>query len=481
MTETTRKAGVLMPISALMSESGIGDFGEGAYEFIDIIKKTGFKIWQILPLNPLGYGNSPYQPFSSKAFDELYISLTDLKKRGLIQKIKPFAKNANHIDYGAVRAYKEPYFIEAYHNFKQNKAFRAFIRQDWVYEYAVFRTLKKINGEKCWVEWPAEHKKWISDRTFDLSLYEDEIYYQIFLQFILFEEWFKLKQYANRKGIKIMGDIPIYVGLDSLDVWSYQDGFLLDKDGRPTFIAGVPPDYFAKRGQRWGNPIYNWRKIKDDGFAFWLDRLYYVGNLYDIVRIDHFRAFDTFWQIPSDCPDATIGTWEEAPGYELFDTLFNMYPQLAIVVEDLGDLRDEVGILRDHYDLMGMRVLEFCFDFDKRDGEKENQIIYTGTHDSETLIHWLSMQKSGFKTRLKRFFSDYPYDNIVDNFIYYTLKSESLLAIIPISDLLHKNEKYRINTPGTIGSPNWEMRLKNYDELYQVMDKYKKMIKAANR
>ena len=481
MTSTVKKAGILLPISALPTTSGIGDFGESAYEFIDLIKKGGFKVWQILPLNPLGYGNSPYQPYSSKAFDEIYISLNDLLKRGLIKKVKPYRKS-NTIDYERVRSYKEPYFREAFLNFdRKNKAFRAFIRQDWVYEYAVFKTFKKHNQNKCWNEWPLEYKNWIIDHRLDLTDYENEIYYEVFLQFILYEEWQKLKHYANRKGIMILGDIPIYVGIDSLDVWSYQKGFLLDADGKATSVAGVPPDYYSANGQRWGNPLYDWEKIKEDGFNFWLDRLYYVSKLYDIVRIDHFRAFDTYYKIPASSEDARVGTWEFAPGYELFDTLFDTYPEIKIVAEDLGDLRAEVGILRDHYDLMGMRVIEFSFDFDLKSEEKENQVVYTATHDGETLRSWFQRKDAKFKRKVYKYFKNFPYDNKLDNFIYYAFASTSALAIIPFFDLLHLDDKARINTPGTIGSPNWEYRLKSFDGLKKELVKYKKMLKMTRR
>ena len=288
-----RLAGILMPVSALPSDEGIGTLGKAAYRFIDIMQEMGMSIWQILPLNPLGYGNSPYQPFSSFAGDSLYIDLEFLFEEGLLdEKPAPFPKKSNKISYDLVREYKEPFLKKAYASFKKKaekaSSYTEFCKMDWVRPYAVFFVLKKANQMRCWNEWPKEQQNWILDKKLDLTPYEEEIDYQIFLQYLFYVQWNALKDYANGKGILIMGDIPFYVGIDSLDVWQAREDFLLDKDGHPRFIAGVPPDYFSATGQRWGNPIYDWEHLKENHFRFWMDRLSYSSKLYDIFRIDHF-------------------------------------------------------------------------------------------------------------------------------------------------------------------------------------------------
>ncbi|MGN1344031.1 MAG: 4-alpha-glucanotransferase [Traorella sp.] len=478
-----RKAGILIPIASLPSKYGIGDFGPTSYEFVDLICQAHFKIWQILPLNPLGFGNSPYQAYSSKAMDELYISLETLEEKGLIKKAKKFNAKANKIDYDAVRKFKEPYFKEAYSNFKKNQAYKTFIQQEWVKEYATFVTLKQRNGLKCWNEWPQEDKEWIHSKNKLSQELCQEVEYRMFLQFILYEQWNKLRKYANRKGIELIGDIPIYVGIDSLDVWANQDSFLLDDDGRPTFIAGVPPDYFSAEGQRWGNPLYNWDKLKENGFAFWLDRLAYNANLFDRIRIDHFRAFDTYWKIPADCPTAIEGEWIEAPGYDLFDKIYETYPDIKIVAEDLGDLRPEVLELRDHYHLMGMRIVQHSFDPVNEMVDRENLLAYTGTHDNETLRVWYSHHDEAYKRLIHKFFkrNGYHYSKMSENMIQYTLDTKARYAILPMVDILNKNDSCRINFPGTVGNPNWQWKLKDYKEFEERLPLLKTMIKKGKR
>ncbi len=477
-----RKAGILMPVSAIPSDYGIGDFGYTSYQFIDKIVEAGFKIWQILPLNPLGFGNSPYQPYSSMAMDELYISLDLLRDEGLLNTIRPYKPRSRKIDYQGARKHKEKYLKKAFLNFVETDDYLGFIEQKWVKEYAVFLTLKKQNEMQCWNQWPSNQKNWIKDRSFDLSPYEDQIKYEQFIQYILVLQWMKLRKYANAKGVDIMGDIPIYVGIDSLDVWSYQEGFILDKDGRPTFIAGVPPDYFSELGQRWGNPIYDWDQIKKDGFDFWLQRLNYSAQLFDEIRIDHFRAFDTYWKIPASCETAIEGEWVEAPGYDLFDRVFEVYPDIRIVVEDLGDLRPQVLELRDHYNLMGMRIVQHSFDTEKKMLDKEHLLAYTGTHDNETLNYWFKNMKSKDLSNIKAYFKKHGYiSNRIDNLIQYTFDTKAKVAVVPMTDLLHKNELSRMNFPGTVGEPNWCYKMKDFSEFDTVLPKIKAMIKKANR
>lgn len=482
-----REAGILAPLSSLPSDYGIGDMGKYSYKFIDLLKQSGVKIWQILPLNPLGYGNSPYQPYSSFAGDEIYISLENLFEQNYLnEKPLPFNADTTKVDYNLVRKYKEKYLKQAFSNFKPDEDYKKFVSQKWVYLYAVFLTFKKKNNLVCWNKWKKEHKEWIKDRKYDLSEYQKDIDYEMFIQYIFYKQWIKLKEYANQNGISIMGDIPIYVGIDSLDVWSNQDSFLLDENGEPTFIAGVPPDYFSQTGQRWGNPIYNWDYMKKNNFSFWIDRLSYNSKLFDIIRIDHFRAFDTYWKIPAECETAIDGEWIEAPGYDLFDTILKQLPDIKIVAEDLGELRDEVYVLRDYYKFKGMKIVQFVFDPLENNNnfeDKENMIIYTGTHDNQTIKGWYDSQSRHLQKEidLELFAQGYREDNIAHRFVEYTLDSIAQTAIIPIQDILNYGDEARINTPGTLGSPNWEWKLKDFSDFESNISFLNKAIKDSGR
>lgn len=460
-----------MPVASLPSDYGIGDFGKSSRQFVDYMKRCGVRIWQILPLNPLGYGNSPYQPYSSMAGDEIYIDLNALYEAGmLLEKPEAFQKNSQSISYQEVRDHKEVYLKKAFSNFKKTKEYEEFAKQEWVYLYGVFLTLKKKNDLKCWNEWKTEHKNWIRDHVFDLAPYEKEIQYEMFLQYIFYQQWMDLKRYANENGIEIMGDLPFYVGIDSLDVWMNQEEFLLDEEGRPVFIAGVPPDYFSETGQRWGNPIYNWEHMKENGFRFWRNRFGYNADLFDCIRIDHFRAFDTYWKIPATCPTAIEGSWQEAPGYELFDVLLKEYKETQIVAEDLGDMRPEVYELRDHYQFPGMKIVEFTFDpleHNNSFADRRNMLVYTGTHDNDTIKGWFSSQSLPVQkaTRKELYAWGYEEGSITRDFVQYTLDNLADIAILPVQDVLELGTEGRMNVPGTLGSPNWEWRMPSMEPL----------------
>ena len=465
-----KKAGALVAVSSLPSAYGVGDFGPQAYEYIDILAQMKLKVWQVLPLNPLGYGNSPYQPYSSFAGDDIYISIDKLVADGLLNQSAAveFKSNATIVDYCAVRAHKTKMLQTAFANFMTNSQLKAELeafvaKTSWVYNYAVFVTFKKANQHKAWNLWPSEYKSWIKDKKLDLSVYKEQIDYELFLQFIFSRQWLELKAYANSKNIEIMGDIPIYLGFDSLDVWENQDMFLLDAEQNPTFVAGVPPDYFSVTGQRWGNPIYNWENLAKSNFKFWIDRLQGNMQAFDIIRIDHFRAFDTYWQIPASCPTAIDGEWVEAPGYALFDTIYKELPGIKIVVEDLGDLRPEVLELRDHYKLPGMQIFQFVFDVHGENGklkELVNTIIYTGTHDNSTLMGWYWSLNTWNRKLLKRFFKANDM-SITHKMLQYSLNCNASYVIFPAQDILGLGDYARMNFPSTIGSPNWEWKMAN--------------------
>ncbi len=479
-----RESGILMPLSSLPSPYGIGELGAETLSFVENLNETGITIWQLLPLNPLGYGNSPYQPYSSCAGDEIYISLEELYRQGLIEKLpEEFQAMEKRVDYEKVRAFKEPYLREAYSRFEKTEAYEAFISQDWVYDYGMFRALKKKNGGSCWNQWEEEDKNWPMTREERSEEIQDEVNYHMVLQYLFFSQWMKIKSYANEKGIRIMGDVPFYVGVDSVDVWGARENFLLDAEGKPVFIAGVPPDYFSATGQRWGNPIYDWEYLKEQNYQFWLDRIGYSSQLFDLIRIDHFRAFDTYWKIPAFCPTAVDGEWVEAPGYEVLALLQEKLPDVELVAEDLGDLRPEVVELKEHFHLKGMKVLEFSIDTSgkyARDtfGEEENMIIYTGTHDNDTLMQWYESLSVAGRRKVRSFLKRQGIStgSVRERLLTYTLNSKAAYAIVPMADVLGLGKEGRMNLPGTVGSPNWEWRMPDQNRIRKGLGQYRKLI-----
>lgn len=466
-----KEFGVLLAVSSLPTPYGVGDLGGAAHRWLDLLHGRHVNVWQILPLNPLGYGNSPYQPYSSFAGDPLYLSLDVLHERGLIDQPTPYpGGNRSRVQYEEVRAWKEGWLKQAYQNFSPDEGYDQFIAQTWVQEYAQFRALKLKHGERCWVEWPQEDKHF---QTGSLSPeLQEAVNYQLFLQYEFARQWSALHAYAQSLNISIMGDIPFYVGLDSADVWAHPERFLLDSKGYPTSVAGVPPDYFSEIGQRWGNPIYDWDYLKKENYAFWVERIGYNQTQFDIIRIDHFRAFDTYWKIPASCPTAVEGAWLEPPGYEVIDTLRAKIPGLNLVAEDLGDLRPEVMVLRDHYHLKGMTVFQFLFDFTGRQAKylaegREYTILYSGTHDNATLKEWYDSLPCAHRRKLRRWLKTKGLHNgsVVRRMIQYLCNSPAETVILPLSDLLELPAHARMNTPGTMGSPNWEWRLTNEKDM----------------
>ena len=474
-----KKAGILWPLASLNGSHGIGDFGTASYDFIDISKKAGFDMWQILPLNPLGFGNSPYQPYSSYAGDEIYISLDMLYDDGLLEEKVAHLEQKDRVDYNYVRDFKGKYLKKAYLKFKEknlenSEAYKKFLEFDFVYDYAVFLTLKKANKLIAWNEWPSEQKNWIIDKKLDLKAFEEQINYEIFIQYTFFDQWMKLKSYANKNGIKIIGDVPFYVGLDSLDVWQNQKYFEITEEGKPILIAGVPPDAFSDKGQRWGNPIYKWGEIEKDDFKFWIDRLRYNAKLYDIVRLDHFRAFDTYWQIDAKNDTAIIGEWIPAPGYKLFDIIEKELKDVEFIAEDLGTMMPGVYKLRDHYDLKGMVIIQENL----RPWENHfiettaNSAAYPGTHDNKTLFQWYGELDKTQQESIKDYFKTLGinHGDIREDFFDYIMGMESEYVIISLADILGIGQEARINEPATLSDKNWSFKLKNLDEYKEKAD-----------
>ena len=480
-----------MPIASLPSSFGVGGFGKESYRFVDILSDAGFKLWQILPLNALGYGHSPYQPLSSYAIDEIYTDLSDLKRRGFLSEIPSYRNGSERIDYEAVRAYMAPLLLKAFESAieKEKNNVLAFIyTHPWVKAWGLYSYYKKKNGLKEWSAWPKGERDRIEDIS---SLNDDErngVLYEAWVQMNLYREWKSLRAHANRRGIKIIGDLPFYVGYDSADVWGNQEFFDIDMNSKkPISVAGVPPDYFSKDGQRWGNPIYKWDLLEKNGFSFWIDRIKGNQELYDIVRSDHFRAFDTYWKIDAKEKTAKNGEWVLAPGYKLFDTLKEEIKDIEIIAEDLGDLRPEVLALRDHYGFPGMEVIEFDF-YDsevtkKRDAlSKENAVLYTGTHDNMPFKAFFSSLKEKEKKEWiaalenKGFIGD-----ISKNIIEYCLSSVASYAIFPLSDLLNLGEEARLNEPGSSNQSNWSWSLRDYKDVLDKVPYWKEVNGKYNR
>ena len=425
MYTNQRLSGILLHPTSLPSPYGIGDLGSAAYEFVDFLAESGQHLWQILPLTHTGFGDSPYQSFSAFAGQPLLISPEHLKELGLLTA-EDLADcpvcDEEHVDYGTIIPWKQALYRTAYDRFLSRQdqypelslAFSQFINNEayWLEDYALFMACKDANGGISWLEWDDEYR--IPTPTFiaklNVTLKESIGFYQ-FLQFLFFTEWQELKEYANKHEIKIIGDIPLFVSMDSADVWANKHLFKLDTRGFPTEVAGVPPDYFSATGQLWGNPQYNWDAHKEEGFTWWISRIRHQLKSIDILRIDHFRGFEAYWSIPYGEDTAINGTWIKAPGYELFTAVSKeLGDDLPIIAEDLGIITDEVNALREHFHFPGMKVLQFAFDsLDEGDYlphrfTSPDCVCYTGTHDNDTTLGWFSTLKTGMSGKSTRIY-----------------------------------------------------------------------------
>lgn len=477
--------GILMAISSLPSEYGIGDFGSNSKKFVSYIKKAGIKFWQLLPINPLGACNSPYSSFCSYAIDPIYIDLEELVKDGILNEVPSFNANKKRVEYDKVRNYKNKFLRDAFKNQSDlNKpAFKKFVKNNpWVDGYAKFLILLKKNDYKDWWNWEKEDCFDAYNHDVDYTNFEDEINFTKWCQFIAYKQFLALKKFANSNGIKIMGDIPYYVGANSYDSWANQDEFCLYENNTPSRVGGVPPDYFSKDGQRWGNICYDWDYMKDDNFSFWLNRIKHASELYDYLRLDHFRAFDSFWAIYPDCATAKDGNWVKAYGRDFFNLLKKEKLDIKIFAEDLGEPAKTVEILRDDFEFPGMNVIQFSL-LDPNFEMKENQIIYTGTHDNDTLKGWLSSLSVDDKEKITLFFKFNKIDGkrLFDNCINYVFGSKCDYVCIPIQDYLELGSEQRMNTPGTSGSPNWEFRLTTFAQFLKKINAISELNKKYSR
>lgn len=481
MAEETKKplperlAGVLAHPTSFASPYGIGDLGDGAYRFIDFLAKSGQKLWQVLPLGHTGFGDSPYQAFSSFAGQPLVISPDHLKSLGLLEDAD-FAGmpewNDIFIDYGPAIEFKTKLLKKAYERFQNidneelKKEYNSFVRKTkWLADYALFMAGKDYHDGRSWLEWndelsdpdEATKKKWTKKLATEVGYYK-------FIQFMFFKEWFEVKDYANSKGIKIIGDIPIFVSKDSADVWSNKELFLLDSEGFPVVVAGVPPDYFSATGQLWGNPLYDWDAHKKSGYAWWIERLKVQLETTDYLRIDHFRGFDTYWDVPYGEETAINGEWRKGPGSDLFVAIEKALGKLPIIAEDLGDITQGVIDLRDEFEFPGMKILQFAFDGEENDFLPHyynyNSICYTGTHDNDTTLGWYKTAPEKTKDKVRRYLNT-DASNVSWDLIRACFGSVSKIAIVPLQDVFSLDENSRMNIPGTSGGICWAWRFTN--------------------
>ena len=482
-----RAAGVLLHITSLPSNYGIGDLGKGAYRFVDFLKEAGQKYWQILPFNPPGTGFSPYQCFSSFAGNSMLISPGKLYQAGYLKKEelpRSFNSSGNKVDFVKVKKIKRKLFKKAFKRFLEGKVpddFTKFKKENdfWLQDYCLFRALKERYQDKPWNKWPkaAAFRNEKVIRDLKAALGRTIKYYQ-FVQYIFFKQWQALYNYASRKGIKIIGDIPIFTAHDSSDVWANPGLFKLDGEGRPNVVAGVPPDDFSEDGQRWGNPIYNWEQMKKNNFKWWCKRFEYMEKMVDVVRIDHFRGFESYWEIPAREKTAVKGEWVSAPGEELLDKITEEFNELEIIAEDLGLITPEVKKLKKRYDFPGMKVLHFITE-PGRDNlfslDHYNNVVYTGTHDNKTTWQWYSdyCQEREQKINGEK-------QEICWGLIEEVLRSPAKTAIIPLQDYLCLGAEGRMNKPGTTDD-NWNWCLSKNQFSSLPVEKIRKLTEKYYR
>ncbi len=474
--ELSRASGILLHPSSLPGPWGIGDLGPMAYRFVDFLVAAGQSLWQVLPLGPTGYGDSPYQCFSAFAGNPLLISIDDLIAQELLLPNEASAAlgqlPADRVDFGALIPAKQALLRRSFERFRSQRGtplHQAYTRfcidnAEWLADYALFMAVKEEQGGGSWHEWQPE----LRDRQ-PAALAQARrrlaatIDYHQFLQFLFFRQWQALKEYANQRGVLIIGDAPIFVADDSADVWANRDLFFVDESGMPTVVAGVPPDYFSATGQRWGNPLYRWQAMAATGYRWWIARMRQAFALYDILRLDHFRGFEAYWEVPASAPTAVDGRWVKGPGADLFERLRAELGKLPIIAEDLGLITPEVDELRLAFHLPGMKVLQFAFGDDPSNpylphNYTEQYVVYTGTHDNDTTIGWFAGLDQATRAAVLTYLGrDEQTVDIAWDLIRLALMSVAKLAITPLQDLLRLDSAARMNTPGRLGG-NWAWR-----------------------
>ena len=468
----TRSAGVLLPVSSLPSKYGIGTFGKAAYDWVDFLAEAKQKYWQVLPLGPTSYGDSPYQSFSAFAGNPYFVDLEILQEQGLLTKEEceavRWGEKKKRVDYGTVYQHREPLLRQAFQRFTDTKRLESFRRKhkSWVEDYALYMAVKAQMGLKAWNEWdedirmrrPEALKKW-------RAKVREDIDYHIFTQLLFFDQWAKLKKYANKKGVYIIGDAPIYVAMDSADVWAQPELFQLDENNVPIEVAGCPPDAFSEDGQLWGNPLYRWDKMAEDGFQWWIKRLKAALTTVDVLRIDHFRGLESYYAIPYGDKTARNGRWRKGPGRAFVDAVNQAFGGAAIIAEDLGYLTPAVHRLLRASGYPGMKVLQFAFDSREESdymphNYQRNCVVYTGTHDNDTTRSWFTTADPADVWKALDYFGMEDDTDGTYGFIRAALSSVADLAVIPMQDYLDLGHEARINTPSTLGGNNWRWRMK---------------------
>ncbi|REL38738.1 4-alpha-glucanotransferase [Rhodohalobacter sp. SW132] len=491
-----RSSGTLVHPTSFPSKYGMGDMGREAYTFIDFLESTRQTIWQVLPLGPTGYGNSPYASYSAFAGNAYLISLDLLHEKGLLSRQEcqdaelPVSVTA---EYEKSYQNKEKLYQIAFRRYKNaatasdKKKLSTFKKSNkyWLEDYTLFMACSISNNRDSWNTWDPDVAQRKTSALKKLRKeFADEIEYHTWLQFEFFNQWYALKEYANSKNIRVVGDIPIFVDHNSADVWSHPEYFEVDKQGNRKLVAGVPPDYFSETGQLWGNPLYKWSKLKKDNFSWWIERFRQMFDLYDLIRVDHFRGFDEYWEVAASEKTAIKGHWVKAPGTELFETIKKELGELPIIAEDLGVMTPTVEELRDKFNFPGMKILQFAFDSDSTNNflphnYSQNCVTYTGTHDNDTSIGWYQSAPEVEQHRARE------YTRSDGNNIHWELVRLGMLsvadqAIFPLQDFMNLDSSHRMNTPGTVGS-NWMWRY-TPDMLENVDSDYiRKLIEMSNR
>ncbi len=471
-----RSAGILLHPTSLPSKYGIGDLGNDAFKFIDFLEKAGQKLWQVFPLGPTGYGDSPYQCFSAFAGNPNIISPDKLKEEGLLSDTDLAdipEHNPHKIDYGQIIEYKKSLLRKAFLKFKVNlktfeKNFDSFCSEhsEWLEDFAFFMAAKDAHGGIVWKDWDKGlvHRDYKVMKEWKEKL-SDDILFHKFVQFEFFKQWQAVKDYANSKGIYIIGDMPIFIAYDSADLWANKKLFTVDEDGNLLTVAGVPPDYFSPTGQLWGNPLYKWKEMEKDDFLWWRKRFANLFKLVDIVRIDHFRGFEAYWEIPGNAPTAETGRWVKAPGEKLFNSVLKHLGDVPILAEDLGVITPEVEALRDMFNFPGMKILQFAFGTGMETkflphNYVQNCVVYTGSHDNDTTRAYFEKAKqdknSDIYEHMQKYLN-YFGDDVVYELIRLSYASVANLVIIPMQDILNLGGDARMNFPGKLGG-NWTWR-----------------------
>lgn len=495
-----KESGILMHPTSLPSKYGIGDLGKEAFDFIDFLHQSKQRLWQMLPLGPVGFGESPYQSFSAFAGNILLISIDALKEAGLLKEsdlVNPPILNTKKVQFKEVKVYKEEIFRKAYDVFLQRERpidYVEFVRNNskWLEDFTLFMALKTRFGLKSWNEWDEDIKerepKAIQYYLKELD-YENK--YQEFLQYYFFKQWKALKDYANNKGVKIIGDLPIFISTDSSDAWASRELFEIDESGNPLKVAGVPPDFFSTTGQYWGNPHYRWDIMERNDYKWWRDRFEMLTNMVDIIRIDHFRGFEAYWEIDGREKTAERGRWVKAPGAKLFKSIEKHLGKLPIIVEDLGHITAEVDKLKKDFEFPGMKILQFTFGKGSEERflphhYEENSVVYTGTHDNNTTVGWfenLIIEQLEAVEAMKQYFGISGHIDSKDMcwvLIEAAFKCKSNTAIIPMQDILCLGTEARMNIPSTIGH-NWDWRFESNEITPQIVLKLQELSKKYNR